>query len=357
MLPIYITIICTVLLSSILIIATVALVRTKRKSRRLREEQQLLQQSLDQLNQQKAAVESALSKATQTLAQTTEASTAAQASLDQLTSLIQQAVNERNIQIDNTEQIISQLNKRKEEATAATNSLIKNQTEYIDSLLSQHYNQQLQEYQEGLDEARKILIDNAREEISAAVAANQAELEHLTAEINDFRVKQKIINEEILRRRELEEKTDFYRICLEESAIHDIAILQSIRMQLSQQDSLNKLIYDNYISKPTLEMVKRILKGDSPSGIYKITRLKTGEIYIGRSVDVKARWIQHVKSAYHVGTIAHSILHTTMAKDGIENFTFELLERVPKADLGTREKYWIDFYGSNSYGLNEKAGG
>ena len=46
-----------------------------------------------------------------------------------------------------------------------------------------------------------------------------------------------------------------------------------------------------------------------------------------------------------------------MNKYGIENFTFELLERVQKNDLSTREKYWIDFYGSNSYGLNEKAGG
>jgi len=38
-------------------------------------------------------------------------------------------------------------------------------------------------------------------------------------------------------------------------------------------------------------MVKRVLNGEAPSGIYKITRLKTGEIYIGKSTDVKARWI------------------------------------------------------------------
>ena len=104
-------------------------------------------------------------------------------------------------------------------------------------------------------------------------------------------------------------------------------------------------------------MVKRVLKGENPSGIYKITRLKTGEIYIGKSVGVKDRWVQHAKSAFHCGTISHSILHTTIEKDGIENFTWELLEEVPKDKLGEREKYWIEFYDSKNYGLNEKAGG
>ena len=103
-------------------------------------------------------------------------------------------------------------------------------------------------------------------------------------------------------------------------------------------------------------MVKRVLAGEAPCGIYKITRLKTGEIYIGQSTDVKARWQQHAKSAYHCGTISHSILHTTIEKDGIENFTWELVEEVPKSELKKREKYWIQFYDTTKYGLNEKVG-
>ena len=75
-------------------------------------------------------------------------------------------------------------------------------------------------------------------------------------------------------------------------------------------------------------MVKRVLQGGAPSGIYKITRLKTGEVYIGKSTNVKDRWIQHCKTVYGAGTIAHSILHTTMAKDGLEQFTFELVEAI-----------------------------
>ena len=159
-----------------------------------------------------------------------------------------------------------------------------------------------------------------------------------------------------MRRRELEEKQDFFRILIGQQEIDDIQCLLSIREKLIYRENLDKLIYDVYVSKPVQEMIKRVLKGEAPSGIYKITRLKTGEIYIGKSTDIKKRWTEHCKTAYGVGTIAHSVLHTTIKKDGIENFTFELLEEVPKDKLTEREKYWITFYDSKNYGLNERNG-
>lgn len=184
----------------------------------------------------------------------------------------------------------------------------------------------------------------------------QIELDKLLIKLNDFQQKQQVINEEILRRRQLEEQQDFFRVVLSESSLSDMQILLSIREKLISRENLDKLIYDAYISKSVTEMIKRVLNGKAPSGIYKITRLKTGEIYIGKSTDVKKRWSEHCKTAYGVGTIAHSILHTTIKKDGIENFTFELLEEVPKDKLTEREKYWISFYGSKEYGLNERVG-
>ena len=187
------------------------------------------------------------------------------------------------------------------------------------------------------------------------IAASQ-ELNLIKQQIEDFKKKQQVINEEIMRRRQVEEQTDFYRIVLDDSSIDDIQILLSIRPNLKNRENLDKLIYDTYISKPVVEMTKRVLKGGAPSGIYKITRLKTGEIYVGKSTDIKKRWTEHAKTAYGVGTIAHSILHTTIKKDGIENFTFELLEEVPKDKLTEREKYWITFYGSKEYGMNMREG-
>ena len=184
----------------------------------------------------------------------------------------------------------------------------------------------------------------------------ETELALLLSEIDDFKKKQTVINEEILRRREVDEKQDFYRVTLDKYASQDIQLLLTIREKMIFRENLDKLIYDVYISKQVMEMIKRVLQGRAPSGIYKITRLKTGEIYIGKSTDIKKRWTEHCKTAYGVGTIAHSVLHTTIKKDGIENFTFELLEEVPKDKLTEREKYWITFYDSKNYGLNERNG-
>ena len=196
-----------------------------------------------------------------------------------------------------------------------------------------------------------------QQSLQEEIDKKQKDLDELAAVIDDYKARRDVINQEILRARAIEEQQDFYRIQLPDSLKHDLEILSSIRKELTKVDILDKLIYDNYIKKSVDEMIKRVLKGETPCGIYKITRLKTGEIYIGKSTDIKSRWQQHSKSAYHCGTISHSTLHTIIEKDGIENFTWEVLEEVPKDKLGERERYWVDFYDSKNFGLNERAGG
>ena len=261
------------------------------------------------------------------------------------------------------EEIIEQLENRRREAEKNYNEIIANEKERINTELEFYRKNKL----EGIEHTilfeaseKTAAVNKVYEETMTILAEQQkqkeAELALLLNEIDDFKKKQAVINEEILRRRELEEKQDFYRVLIGRQEIDDIQCLLSIREKLIYRENLDKLIYDVYISKQVVEMTKRVLKGTAPSGIYKITRLKTGEIYIGKSTDVKKRWTEHCKTAYGVGTIAHSILHTTIRKDGIENFTFELLEEVPKDKLTEREKYWITFYDSKSYGLNERNG-
>ena len=41
-----------------------------------------------------------------------------------------------------------------------------------------------------------------------------------------------------------------------------------------------------------------------------------------------------------------------MSKEGPENFTFEILEEVPRQQLNEREKYYIGFYQTVKFGLN-----
>jgi hypothetical protein len=46
-----------------------------------------------------------------------------------------------------------------------------------------------------------------------------------------------------------------------------------------------------------------------------------------------------------------------MKEYGDHNFTFEILEEVPRANLNEREVYWIDFYRTQDFGFNGNKGG
>ena len=196
-----------------------------------------------------------------------------------------------------------------------------------------------------MDLANAILL-NKKIEIDTA----HKQIEILQNELEAERSKRAAINEEIRRQKEVEMKQDFYRIQFNEEDKNDVEILRSIAPRLRHPEAINKVIWSAYYQKPLAELRKRVaIEG---SGIYKITRIKTGEIYIGKAVNVSTRWSDHCKTALGVGTLASSQLHRVMAADGCENFLFELLEEVPKDKLGERESYYIDFYDSKTYGLN-----
>ena len=260
------------------------------------------------------------------------------------------------------EQLLS-LDKEIENKKEFNNSLLEIREKELNSLMEEkkktkelQIEKEIEEWAESAQEAANEFQRGYRAQLQLITDAAIGDMQAALKTLEEYKEKRDAINQEILRSRALEEKQDFYRIQLDEASIRDIQILEEIKPRLSKFDSLDKLIYDIYVKKVADEMIKRVLEGRAPSGIYKITRIKTGEIYIGKSTDVKARWQQHSKSVFHCGTISHSILHTTMERDGIENFTWELLEEVPKDKLSEREKYWIEFYDSKNYGLNERVG-
>ena len=125
---------------------------------------------------------------------------------------------------------------------------------------------------------------------------------------------------------------------------------------MHKQEFLDKMLYDNYISKSVKEMCKRVLEGEDPSGIYKITNISTQEIYIGKSTSVATRWTNHIKSACGLAGVADSQFQRALKQYGIENWTFELLEKCPKDKLTEREKYYITFYDTINYGYNQRIG-
>lgn len=186
-------------------------------------------------------------------------------------------------------------------------------------------------------------------------SALDAEILFLKSQLDDFRARQESVHEAILRQKQLEEKEDFYSLQVSENDKDDIAVLQRMDLKLHNRDVIPKLIWDLFIRRPAQEMTKRVTGGRSISGIYKITNKQTHEAYIGKTTDISTRWQNHLKTAVGLEGAAKSTLHTRLAADGIWNYTFEILEEVPKDQLSTREAFYIDLYGTKKQ-LNMKSG-
>lgn len=92
-------------------------------------------------------------------------------------------------------------------------------------------------------------------------------------------------------------------------------------------------------------------------GIYKITNTLNDKCYIGQSIDIKTRWMQHIYEGKR--NVKEGKLYPAMFKDGIENFTFEIIEECKKdlQVLNERERYWIKYYNSFNNGYNSTIGG
>lgn len=236
----------------------------------------------------------------------------------------------------------------------------KQQLENIQLNLNKIFDEEKENFKKESEKLKKTLeeqLQGKKNELDEYRIWAESIKEGLSEEIKDYKAKREIINKQILMERELKEKADFYRIVISEGDLADLKLIKSFEEQFHNKEILNRAAFDTFIKKPMNEMIKRVLGGHSPSGIYMITNLLTDEIYIGRAVSVDKRWQEHCKSCFNLGTIAHSTLHTRMAKEGIWNFSFQLLEEVPKDKLAEREKYWINFYQTKEYGMNEKAGG
>ena len=134
-------------------------------------------------------------------------------------------------------------------------------------------------------------------------------------------------------------------------------MLNYVSPRLKNPTIISKLIWSEYFQKPTNDMLDYVLPSRDCAGIYKITNDETKEAYIGRSVSVRKRLTDHIKSSLGIDTIADQHVHQIMREKGIWNFTFELIEECPREKLNEREKYYIEFFHTDQYGYNQKAGG
>ena len=209
------------------------------------------------------------------------------------------------------------------------NDAEKEHNELMESLNSAYSNRQLQMIKES--EEIQHDLDKIRATRAAAIKAQTKE-------------------------KEIKEQLSFYCLNPTENEINDIIRLERIKPDLHNPRVLSMLIWSTFFQKPMTALCNNILGTSVVTGIYKITNQKDNCCYIGQAIDVAKRWKEHAKCGLDIDTPAGNKLYKAMKKDGIWNFSWELLETCPKDQLNEKERFYIELYQSKEYGYNSSAG-
>jgi archaellum component FlaC len=159
-----------------------------------------------------------------------------------------------------------------------------------------------------------------------------------------------------LKEQEIKDKLSFYCLSISNNDLDDIKVLEKFKTQLHNPRILSMLIWKTFIQTPANKLCENVLGSSTVCGIYKITNQKNNMCYVGKSVDIKRRWTEHIKCGVGIDTPANNKLYKAMQEEGLQNFSFEVLEKCPREQLDEKEKYYIELYQSIIYGYNILAG-
>ena len=195
-----------------------------------------------------------------------------------------------------------------------------------------------QEVQNNIDAAKK-----SQDNILADTLYQQQRYEALLAPLRQYEMEQ--------------QERLFYTIQVPDEYKDDINFLiTTVSQKVQHPDIINKLVWAEYVKPYIDETFKRVGIEDKP-GIYKITNIDSGKCYIGKSTNVKKRIIDHFKSSIGIKTIADQAVHHEIWKTGFWNWAIEIVIYCEKEQLNELEKYYIDFFKSNTFGYNKTGGG
>jgi hypothetical protein len=160
-----------------------------------------------------------------------------------------------------------------------------------------------------------------------------------------------------IRDEEISRQADFYSLHLTEMEWVTINILEELKPKMpTGARPICKLIWETFFQKQATSLCNNILGSKTVCGIYKITNKNNGLCYVGQSVDVADRWKQHIKCGLGIDTPAQNKLYKAMLKDGVTNFTFELLEQCDRQLLNEKERFYINLYQAYEFGYNSTSG-
>ena len=149
----------------------------------------------------------------------------------------------------------------------------------------------------------------------------------------------------------------FYTIQLPEEYRDDIEfLLTTVAAKVQHPDIISKLVWAEYV-KPNLDDTFKRIEIKAEPGIYKLTNIDSGKAYIGKSTDIKKRIADHFKSSIGIKSIADQAVHHEILKTGFWNWSIEVLTYCDKEKLSELEKYYIEFFDTQTFGYNRNAGG
>lgn len=214
-------------------------------------------------------------------------------------------------------------------------------------------------YSKEIDDINKHYGD-MKEEIQENFLAFSADIsmrkEKMTKEIEEYEAQQQTIIERFKKDDEARQQADFYHISIDAPAQRDVAQLRTLALNFSKPEILYKLLYEVYYKTKMEELFKRVLGNNKDKGgIYKITNIKNQKVYIGKTTKFIDRWRTHAKRGCGIERIKGQ-LYDAMFEDGLENYTWEIVEVCDKDKQASLEKYWILFYKSDQWGYNMKIG-
>lgn len=274
---------------------------------------------------------------------------------EKLNTIIKEKIQERKGELTQELELLTEIKKATEkdikEKQQFNDSLLKIREEELDRLIKNKEIQKLEllNYKIQKEEDKFNLYS---EQLNKQFLIEKEKIEN---ELNTLRTQRDSINQIILKEKQKEQQQEFYMININKSEQLDIQVLYDIMPKLKHREAISKLVWELYVRRPLQEMIKRVVN-DKKGGIYKITYIKTGESYIGKTTNFSERWKNHIRTVLGLDGAAHSSLHTHMEKNGIWNYTFDIVEEVDKDKLSEREKFYIDFYDTVNYGLNQKRG-
>ena len=257
---------------------------------------------------------------------------------------------------------------KREEILASIDTLQRQAKESAKTLYEESYklaNEKMEQAAETISNKYKEMEKKAEQEylnslsdytksFSVKLDLKNRELIEIEERLSDLSAKVDAAVEASKRAEELRVKQDFYRLNLSDADIEEISRLREVTPYLRNSEPLNKVIWKVYYEKPTTDLIGRVVGTGTHTGIYKITNIKSQKCYVGQAANIADRWKQHIKRGIGAETPTRNKLYPAMLEEGIENFTFEIVEEVDRALLNDREDYWQNYFHAKDFGYSIK---